>query len=176
MGEPMIANLLFVSAASLLVLTILDVFLSDAQKKAISDWTTNAWYFLDGERTRFMKRPLVGFIVLLTIIAICCTAVVLFVIRIVSEFQIFYTMFGWLFGWSTSGQVKEMLWYGVYLSGVFLLTMLAVLSPILLLYLALGALFAFELIMRRLAEHPKGPIIGIGLVVTAIAGLLKSLS
>jgi hypothetical protein len=80
----------------------------------------------------------------------------------------------WLFGGDSTAQFTDIFGSAFYFAKWAGLVLVVGLSPVVVLYLALGALAIIELVMRRLAEHPKGPIIAVSLIVSSIAAVIKS--
>ena len=56
-----------------------------------------------------------------------------------------------------------------------LLIMIAVILPLLGVYFLSGGLLVCEILARRVAESPKGPVVAIGAICAGIGGLGKAL-
>jgi len=61
------------------------------------------------------------------------------------------------------------------LTGSALITWIVLIIPLTVLPVVRGALYASELIIRRVAEYPKGPLIAVGILFSAIAGIINAL-
>jgi hypothetical protein len=169
----MIANVLLVIGTTIFVLTALDILLSDTQKKSFSDWCTRAWNRLDDFKNATWVHPAVARLRWWSVIILFTIGVpaliVLEVFQTRSELDIFKH---WFEGNSEDAVRKVILdfWEIVQLTVGLCV---AVWSPFIALYAALGTLSAVELITRRVAEHPKRPMMAAGLLASATAAVIK---
>ncbi len=188
----------FLIALSLMVgmLALLEVLLSDAQKNAISDWTTSFWLKLASVQDAFKKL-----IYKYTSIITPELTHALFdkggrlrvgaFLKILSWFllsTIICLLVTWLarIAWM---RLKLDLDYvgGVlvavgFLVGFFFATVTALISailtimlfPIICMYLVAGCIATMEYLVRRVAEYAKGPIIAASLIAAGIFGMIKA--
>ena len=173
----MIANFLFFTAATGLILTLLDVFLGESGTKSLLNALTRAWDYLDSlKRKGIWNRPSIKRLVE------TCTAISVFlvVLYIVLENTVFdlgmaVSAGGYWLGWISEdhfGRAVKIYWY---VTASFVGLALVPLLPLLAIALAQFGLWTCELIIRRLAEYPKGPLIALSVVLAALGVLLKAI-
>jgi hypothetical protein len=66
--------------------------------------------------------------------------------------------------------------FAFYGSAVLLICWAMAAGPLLLAYSATAVLYLFELVVRRIAEYPKGPILAVSAICGGVAALLKFFS
>jgi hypothetical protein len=59
---------------------------------------------------------------------------------------------------------------------VFFVVVTAVVVPLSLVYVVVTLLYALELIVRRVIEYPRGPIVALSIVLTSVGALLKAMN
>lgn len=178
----MLVNVLLTFSGAIFVVALLDLVLSDVQKRKINDRVSATWIWLDDAKKHFFKSSIA--------------------IRVLNYFkrnkellQLDLTTIGVLFGLGTFVMIglvifvkmtedNEWLIQGMWfqLTIMALDTILRILAlvtfltflPVLLLYLCAALLWTAEKITLRIAEHPKG-VAAISAVMGSFLGFLKAL-
>jgi hypothetical protein len=182
----MITDVVLICSVGTFCLALLDLLLSDGQKAKIGHWATKAWDFLDAvkrwlsrsPRVREGRRSIVRHLVgnLLYLLVALLVAAPLF----------------WAFWPTVADGTYGTIWdHGpnswVEILGFACFTVLCIFFEAFLAFfgwgllaalycLSLGLFLFIELILRRIAEHPKGPIIAASAGLAALAAVLKGYS
>jgi hypothetical protein len=146
---------------------LFDVLMSDAQKSRFSDTTYSFWNWIDdckkGIRTRLSARP--SFKQIISSLFFCILFVIFGTLILVSSNMIDITVLSyviWGFGFLIAlvGLLPiYVLWY--------------VVAVIIFLFIITPIVRMLELVVRRIAEAPKGPVFAISAICGALAEILK---
>ena len=187
----MLNKSLMLLSAMAFCLTTLSILLSDAQQRALSLWNIRAWSAVDQWRQtlvssgagKLMRQdtPLITALTTTGSLLIAPLWIATFALFLVPSGAVF--LGGMLFAcdgaldWKGAEIVAPHgTIAGVSLTGViiamkqfFLATTVLVIAALLL------PLFAVEFVARRVAEHDKGPLVAVGVLVTAALAFFKAL-
>jgi hypothetical protein len=187
----MFQSSLILISATVFCLTILSVLLSESEQRRIVNWNLRAWAAIDEFRTYLGTKYLfkivledsppttvlaaigcfvggvlaIGIFGTLLALSVCALLGAFVVNDCATPLDTRTALLVWLYGCIALTTLLG-LFQGILMS---LLSMMAVVAACILVVLSIVELFA-----RRLAEHPRGPIIALGLIVAAALSLLKA--
>ncbi|MHC2104420.1 hypothetical protein [Methylobacterium sp. CM6246] len=219
-----LANSLMVAAVTLFLMNFLNVFLSEKQKKLISDKSIEYWLLIDAlknsDKTLIRLRSFpwrMGLTILfsapvlyqcyvayrlnvipllylyLAMFLVCCL-IGPFILRIILSPAPWYIAISKLFVTLILMQLSVFMTAYIFLKSADLFTvdqarayvliytassdiaeafLLFVASPIIILLIISGGLYALEISMRRVAEYPKGPLLALAGACGGIGALVK---
>jgi hypothetical protein len=187
----MLQSSLILISATAFCLTILSVLLSESEQRRIVDWSVRAWVAIDQFRacvgTKYLFKIVLEDSPPTTVLATTkCFVGGVLAMSIFGTFLVLSVcaLLGALLvndnATSLDTRTAVLIWlYGC----IALTTLLGLLDGVLMVLLSVTAVMAacilvvlsiVELLARRLAEHQKGPIIALGLLVAAALSLLKA--
>ena len=178
----MIANVFLISSVAIFALAMLDLLLSSPQKAAIGHFTTKVWDQLDRLKRRLSKSPelrsgvtslkyTIFFNLISIVIGLLIIAGVVFAVAYIGLPEDVDDP-----AW-TSGPMVVLLVVGVIAILLLLdcfFEFLFFSGVALLYYFTLTAFLFVELLVRRIAEHPKGPIIAVSATLAAFIAFMKA--
>jgi hypothetical protein len=189
----MLSNSLILLSTMAFCLTALSVLLSESQQSRLVDWNVRAWAAIDGLREHLKTKRLFKIVLEEPPPSTALGTVACFVGRLVS-----ISLFGGFCVLGTCAFLGAILYHQdapsleprtaclIWLYGAIVLTGLFGLFESIRMYLwsvcavlaasVLVSLLIVEFFVRRIAEHPKGPIIALGLLAAATISLLKALA
>jgi hypothetical protein len=180
LGDLLVLGDLMIFSSVLVGLTpLLDLLISDTQKLRLSDATFSFWNWVDdsktGIRERLSRRPTLKQVVttvirllMLIIVGMVFVFIDAFLLPLFASYVVLHTAMtisGWLI-LAVGGLLMLLgilpmyvLWY--------------VVAMVIFLFVILPIVASLELVVRRIAEYPKGPVLAISVVCGALGALLK---
>jgi len=187
----MVSNSLILLSTTAFCLTALSVLLSESQQRRIIDWNVRVWAAIDGFREYLKTKRLFKMVLEESVPSTALGTVACFVgglvgVSISAVFVLLGTsaLLGAISYHQDSTSVEPRSALLLWLYGAIALTALfGLFQSIFMWLLSVGAVIAactlvslliIEFLLRRLAEHAKGPIIALGLLAAATISLLKA--